>query len=74
MIRLSESEGSVHHRLFISGLAVREVCAVFVQRLTETGDVTVPEYAEHGWYQSTRFAITFAELYLQVFDERLCHC
>ena len=73
MISLCESEGRVYHRLFVSGLAVRQVLPVFVHRLTETGDVTVSKYAEHGWYQSPGIAIAFAELYLQVFDERLCH-
>ena len=42
-VSLRKAESGVYHGLFVSGLAIRQVFAIFVQRLTETGDVAVPK-------------------------------
>ena len=62
----------VHHRLFVAALVVAELRGL-LQRLTDPGDVAVPEDAEAAGEQRLLDAVALARLAGQEPDQRLRH-
>ena len=68
---LGEPRGGVHHGLLVAGLVIRQMLPVFIQRLAQSGDVAVAEYAEDGGNEPLLHAVALAVLHGKIPDHRL---
>jgi len=61
----------VYHRLLVAGLVVREAFRVLLQRLADTGDVTVAEDSETAGEEAVFDSVTLYALPRQEADQGL---